>query len=591
MVGNDPDPTEEPGAGAFVALTWLAAVVGSLAMVGRYGANLPSWDDVGLLPVVCGEQPVSLAWLWSPHNEHRLPLNRLALTALMRLTGNDFRSGMVASVSVMGLATLVLLIALRRIRGGWRYADSALPILLVGPSQHAVWLWCWELQFALSAGLSLVLLAVLARPRAVPGWDLEAAVVGTVALVLLPLTGANGAAAVPALAIGLVVSTWQRRKKPARVVAGIGAVVAVILACLVMSAALESSRGSPRPDFPSILRTAGQLLAIGLGPPVSGAWPIVAIGEVVALAVAVWPLLGSIRDRRDRRASPVGLLASLAGSLSVVLAVAWGRASAGEAAGLEGRYVTLSAPLLAGIYLALDRRAGRGLPRFLIVVLAIVSWALLWPNAADAIAHGKEARRQADLLNRDVLVDRRPTYQVVRRHTPFLGPSQMRVSEAMEMLRKANIGPFRRLAPNPPFDDVPIDPQSAQLEGAVWEGDRLILTTSNPSASYRLDSPRFVAGVQLRYDHDGRPPGPAHFRLAWRRPNQMTFPADQVVSEWVLPSGDNRLATIWIDDNVAELKVLPDNRPGRFTIRSLKLFVPSADQRGELGAADRRQSQ
>lgn len=578
----------EPGAGAFVLLTWLLAVAGSIALVGRYGANLPSWDDIGLLPVICGGRPITLEWLWSPHNEHRLPLNRLALATLMRLTGNDFRSGMFASVAFMGFATLILMIALRRIRGGWTYADAILPILLVGPSQHAVWLWCWELQFALSSGLSLIVLAVLIRPRAVVGWDFEASLIGAIAIVLLPLCGINGAVATPALAVGLVVAARQRKPKTPRIVAGLGALVALALAGLVVAAGLESSRDAARPDVPAILRTAAQFLTIGLGRPVASAWPFVFAAVTIALAAAAWPLLGSLRDRRDPQASAAGLLAFIASSLSIALATAWGRASAGETAGLETRYVTLAAPLLVGIYVALDRRAERRPARFLMAALASASWFLLWPNLSEATAHGRDHRYQTDLVERDLRA-RTPLFLMVRRHVPFLGPSQTQVASALEELRNGNVGLFSRIVDNPPFDDIPIDRSSAILRQSLWDGDTLELTGVDPIATFSIDPSRYVAGIQINYDHESRQPGPAHFLLEWRRPNQLEFSADQRISEWNLPSGPDRRATLWIADNVAEIRIHPDNRPGRFTIRSLRLLVPAADQ--DLDARERLRSQ
>ncbi len=49
----------------------------ALAFVANYGNNVPSWDDWDMNPDADGQQPVTTTWLWSQHNEHRIPVPRL----------------------------------------------------------------------------------------------------------------------------------------------------------------------------------------------------------------------------------------------------------------------------------------------------------------------------------------------------------------------------------------------------------------------------------------------------------------------------------------------------------------------------------
>jgi hypothetical protein len=75
----DPDR----GAALFVWITWVVMLLGVLTFVAKYATNVPLHDDWdGLVPVLNGDQPVTAAWLWSQHNEHRVPLPRLLLLAL-----------------------------------------------------------------------------------------------------------------------------------------------------------------------------------------------------------------------------------------------------------------------------------------------------------------------------------------------------------------------------------------------------------------------------------------------------------------------------------------------------------------------------
>src|SRR5262249_44937095 len=156
--------------------------------------------------------------------EHRLPLNRLVLVTLMRLSGNDFRSGMLGSVAVLGASTAYLLASIRQARGHLRFTDAALPVLLMGPVHHANLLWTWQIEFALSAGLRLVVLGALIRSPS--GLRFVDCLVGGLALALLPLTGLNGVGLVPAIGVGLLVGAIFSRDR--RVLAL--ALVAIVLA-------------------------------------------------------------------------------------------------------------------------------------------------------------------------------------------------------------------------------------------------------------------------------------------------------------------------------------------------------------------------
>ena len=61
--------------GAAVAWSvWLAMFVAAVAFVAQYASNVPSWDDWDMVPTLTRNQPITWNWLWSQHNEHRVPL-------------------------------------------------------------------------------------------------------------------------------------------------------------------------------------------------------------------------------------------------------------------------------------------------------------------------------------------------------------------------------------------------------------------------------------------------------------------------------------------------------------------------------------
>ena len=110
---NNPPPLaepREPGARAFVWIIWLVLVIAGLGFVLRFGPQVPIGDDYAIVSTLTGDRPITLGWLWSLHNEHRLPLHRLVLLSAYRVSGNDFRAGMVATVIALGLASAALMI-------------------------------------------------------------------------------------------------------------------------------------------------------------------------------------------------------------------------------------------------------------------------------------------------------------------------------------------------------------------------------------------------------------------------------------------------------------------------------------------------
>src|SRR4051812_11583709 len=96
--------TYAKGTPFFVWSVWALMCIAALAFVGTFGRNVPYWDEWAMVPFLSGDQAVDARWLWSEHNGHRIPLPRLFLLMLYKLTGADFRAGMY--FNVLALAAL-----------------------------------------------------------------------------------------------------------------------------------------------------------------------------------------------------------------------------------------------------------------------------------------------------------------------------------------------------------------------------------------------------------------------------------------------------------------------------------------------------
>src|SRR5262249_22179974 len=152
-------------------------------------------------PHATGNGAPTAGWLWALHSEHRLPLPRLVLLALLELTGLDFRAGMVVNALALASLSAGLIVAAGPLRGraGVAAAFFALMLLRWGHAENL--LWSWQVGFILPTCLAGTVLLVIVRQ----GTRLTAAgaAAAGVCLVLLPLCGANGVALVPALALWL----------------------------------------------------------------------------------------------------------------------------------------------------------------------------------------------------------------------------------------------------------------------------------------------------------------------------------------------------------------------------------------------------
>ncbi len=124
---SEVDPS---GASLFVWGVWILMMLAALLFVVRYGANLPMWDEWAIIPAVTGGKPITAQFLWEQHNEHRIPLPKIILVLLSRLTRCDYRAGMYLNVFVLGAVASAMVRAAKSLRGSTSYTDALFPLAL-----------------------------------------------------------------------------------------------------------------------------------------------------------------------------------------------------------------------------------------------------------------------------------------------------------------------------------------------------------------------------------------------------------------------------------------------------------------------------
>jgi hypothetical protein len=362
-----------------VLLIWLFTWLSWVAFVERFGNALPWADDYDFVMrgVATREQPVTWKYLWEPANEHRAPLTRLWLVGVGRLCNWNFRAILQVNVAVVALGALLLVFAVRRVRGRSSLADAFLP-LLVMTSAHWETLGNYAYAYAMALGVWCGTAAfVVAR------WYLR-----SVAHLLLYILGAlvvcwSGGPAGNLWALGfcaaLVLGWFEATSRSWKFFALVGG-VALLASSGLLLATVPPSPAAHLPflseSWGMTLRAAARCSVGWIGYPVLQVlWPWALLVLAVPGLYLFTRFISEVWQQRSggllRWLDLAGLLLSV---LLVAVAIGHGRA---KYPGLwSSRYATMVLPIAAVLYLMLVRAGSpKTLTSFLAIGMAVcVGW-------------------------------------------------------------------------------------------------------------------------------------------------------------------------------------------------------------------------
>ena len=421
-----------------------------------------------MVPTLTGEQPVTIGWLWSQHNEHRVPLPRLLMLGLNRIVGIDFRTAMFFDVlASAGLAAAIIITA-QRIRGAASLTDAFFPLVLLSWGQAVNFIWAWQVQFFSSFVLAGVALVSIVACGSLIRTGAAAMMVG-LCVILLPLCGANGVALVPCLALWLLYIAIRHTRGVRRGLIGGLATTGCLLTALYFVGFEKVPYHPSSSGLHATLKTAVQFLTIGVGPATRWIWPTSGIMTLIFLGVAVLVVIRTAVNATERPRA-IGLLLFVAAMVSLAGGLGLGRD------GFELRYVTLAIPFWCCLYFIAMLYGPRAMPGFApagLFVFACLAW---WPNTQVGLVYAAGLRERLHAFEQDVLAAR-PIYELVHRHGPFLHPHQDIPTDYLPMLRRARVGPYQFLQDNPPLHEVvlslpPLDLEPGELEARHRLRDR-----------------------------------------------------------------------------------------------------------------------
>jgi hypothetical protein len=547
---------------------WAAMLLVALVAIAKDGPTIPRAEDWLLVPALTGHEPSLAAWLWEQNSEHRIPVPQLAYLGVLRLGGGDFRSGMVFNTISLGLLAGALILAARSLRGSAAWADIVFPLALLHLGHWHNLIWGWQIQFVLSTlfGSALLLVMVTRGTQLGPG----TAALAAACLVLLPLSGANGLALAPALAAWVGASgvlAWRRTPTGGR---GTGAVLTAAVAATVGVTLVHALTYEQAPWYPAspglgaTLATSAKFAAMAVGPAAATSWPISVLGVSIVASATLALLAKSLGqgEARDRQRA-AALLIFLAALGTLALAVGWGRAGRVAAVGLNSRYALLAVPLLFVTYFAWELYGPRGWRGRVRTALALVMLALLPLNTSQGLAARDWVRAGMAAVERDIAAGL-PGSLLADRHHPFLLHwDRHRLAAGIDMLRRANLGPFARTKEAPVREiELPLapDPVRATAEASIRASTGTILR------SFDLGGARRVFAVRLRSSHpalevlEG-----AQARVSWSAGGAArAAEARDTFRQDAGSAGPARTATIWINDVIDRFDVRLD-RPDLLT--------------------------
>jgi hypothetical protein len=175
----------------FVWATWFSMLLFGIFCILFFAPNMPLAEDWLMVPALTGNEKNIISWLWRQQNEHRIPIPKLILLGLLKLSHGDFRAGMIFNVFLVGLLTAIIIRVCFYIRGNKAYlTDTFIPLAVLHIGHGNNYFWSWQVGFVFPTALIFILFLIIVQYESAIKPSI--ALIASICLVLLPLCGANG---------------------------------------------------------------------------------------------------------------------------------------------------------------------------------------------------------------------------------------------------------------------------------------------------------------------------------------------------------------------------------------------------------------
>ncbi len=438
-------PRQGPCRGVALGPLWLLGLMPAfvaLFVCFHYGFEAPYMDQWELVPLIekAFNGDIAFRDLWAQHNVHRIPIPKLIMLVLARLSHWDTRweraASMTFAFSAAALLMLLFIRAQRRSRAA-PWAWLVMSTLFFSAAQWENLLWGWHLLIYLNLLGALLVCAGVSSTNA-PRMCVAVAAVGAV---LSVFSYGNGLVLLPVGVAILVLQQWQRKRMELASLLAWGIASSLIGLAYVW----DFHKPSYDPSYASVVTTPAQYayyVAAYLGAPLASFDPrpaaVMGIAGFCAYLLLSWKAFRK-QDATQRAVLPFDGLALYAIGTAFLTATA--RTGFGVVQALSTRYIAYSSLLWIAIAVHFctmlsAQEASRSVRRFLAVVLLLIGFAAA-ANSALGIYRCDE-RHDGHVAARDALVSGGPP-ELLRR----LYPDEQVVLKARETLKEYRLNVFR----------------------------------------------------------------------------------------------------------------------------------------------------
>ena len=462
---------------AFCWAVWATLLLLAIRLLVTHTSNIPLSEDWNMVPAFAGLENHFGAWLWEQNNEHRVPVPKLILLAILKLTGGSFKAGMAANLAFLAAISAAMMVAVKSGRGGHaRFTDAFFPVIFLNLGHWENMYWAWEMTFILSVLLGCIPLVVLAARR--PLNTVVALWVGG-AMIAAPLCGATGVLYVPLLTLwaAYVGLTSLRTGGPKRTAWTllVSSILTVGVCGLYFVGYSRPQWTGPPATVAETLRAASEFLALAFGPAARLAWALSVLVTLILLFVTAQCLVSAVRRANEpERPHILGLVAFFLTMLFYAVAIGHGRAHvvvSGIYPELPMRYCLLAVPVLCVMYIATDQFGTSALVRHLPSIVCIAVFVLLPLNIGQGYGWEQSVKPEISGIYEDIQRGM-SSDEIAKRHNEYLihWKTPQEVSELIRIASRAKIYPFSstRLDPdlNLANEFVP-EPQTAVKKSEI----------------------------------------------------------------------------------------------------------------------------
>lgn len=424
-----------------------------------HASPLPYGDEYELVEVLVGERPCDWTYLFSRHNEHRLPVPRLVMHSLLPIYGYNFRLLAATVPAIIAVGLLSYLVSLRFAGHAIAWTDNAYAALLFNPGHAENFLWGWQVQYAINVALVFSIAGILLFAR----WRYGPAVCGALLFCMMGC-GVNGILTAVPLWLGTSLQFgfyrgWDRTSLLYALVAAIGMIFGT----------LSLGTGQPNPLNFSLKTFYGivAFFACLAGPAAQSHWQVVGF---LALGLSLALLLASaIRVIRYRYSDCIFPLCLLTVLFLFGAAVGLRRTSGDGSEAFQYRYFLLTTVWLLGAFTLIAKMPvawARPFRAVLLMISMLIGLANVQPGYRYAASfQGKQQALKEDL---GAGLPLRLLAEKYHGHPHGLyAPSSQSLFERLEKLRAAGLTMIKTAKTSPETFVVDVDSGGIRYDEAT----------------------------------------------------------------------------------------------------------------------------